>query len=83
MDFQRQPLEYNAEENVTEYRLRVVVNVELIDRETGEIVWKEGSFAGEATYRTSGKYEQTDSQTANDATKDLARRVVDRTIENW
>jgi len=83
VDFQRQPLEYNSEENVTQYRLRVVTNLELYDGETGELLWTEQGWAGQALYRTSGKYEQTDSQTLDEAIQDLARRVVDRTIEDW
>jgi len=82
-DFQRQPLEYDSEEDVTQYRLRVVTNLKCFDGESGKLIWRERGFAGEATYRTSGKYEQTDSQTVNEAIKDLARRVVNRTIENW
>lgn len=81
--FERQPLRYDTNENITEYRVNVVVNLELIDQKKQEIVWTEQNFAGESTYRTSGQFSKSESAAIQEAIKDLARRVVERTVENW
>ena len=83
VDFTREPLRYDTNDNVIEYRLRTVVNIELYDEKTGELVWKENGFAGEASYRTTGQYAKSESVTTNEAIEDLARRIVERTVENW
>jgi len=81
--FERQPLRYDANENITEYRINVVVDIELHDLEKETIVWTENNFAGESTYRTSGRFAKSEVTAVKEAIKDLARRVVERTVENW
>lgn len=82
-DFKRDALRYDANDNIEEYRVKIVVNMELQDAKTGKTLWKENSFAGETTYRTSGTMVKTENAAVNDAINDLARRVVERTIEAW
>ena len=83
VSFERQPLRYDANDNVTEYRLSVVVNMELRDLYEKEAVWKESGFAGETTYRTSGELSKTEGTAIQEAIKDLAQRIVERTVEDW
>jgi len=83
IDFRREPLRYDTNENVVEYRISVVVNIELYDKEKKKIVWTENSFAGESTYRTSGQYAKSESVAAKEAMDDLAQRIVERTVEDW
>ena len=83
IDFQRKPLRYDANENVVEYRLSVVVDIELHDLKEGKIVLREKGFAGESTYRTTGQFAKSESVAMDAAISDLARRIVERTVENW
>jgi len=83
VDFKREPLRYDANEYVIEYRLSVVVNMEFKDLKKGEIVWAEDNFAGESTYRTTGQFAKSEDKAAGDAIIDLARRIVERAVENW
>ncbi|MCQ9206580.1 MAG: LPS assembly lipoprotein LptE [Omnitrophica bacterium] len=83
VSFERQPLRYDANDNVTEYRLSVVVNMKLHDLYEKETVWKESDFAGETTYRTSGALSKTESAAIQEAIEDLAQRIVERTVEDW
>ena len=83
IDFRREPLRYDTNDNVTEYRISIAVDIELFDSVTGELVWEEKTFAGEATYRTSGQYSKSESTATEEAIEDLARRIVERTVENW
>lgn len=83
IDFKKEALRYDRNNNVEEYRVRAVVNIELKSARTDKTVWKEKEFAGEATYRTGGSLAATESASIKEATSDLARRVVERTIEGW
>ena len=82
-DFNRDALRYDANDNVEEYRIKLIVSLELKDLKSGKVVWSEKDFAGETTYRTSGTLAKTEAAAVNDAIKDLARRVVERTVEAW
>lgn len=83
VDFKRDSLRYDADENVIEYRLRAAVDMELYDNREGKLLWQERGFAGEATYRTTGQFASSENAAVEEALKDLARRVVERTVENW
>ncbi|MBP7055816.1 MAG: hypothetical protein KBB52_03085 [Candidatus Omnitrophica bacterium] len=83
IDFKRDPLRYDTNDNIEEYRIKLIVNLELIDADTGESLWKENGFAGETTYRTSGPLAMTEDAAVNNTVKDLARRIVERTVEAW
>lgn len=83
VDFKRDALRYDANDNVEEYRIKLMVNMELEDSKSGKTVWKEKDFAGETTYRTSGSLAKSESSAVTDAITDIARRIVERTIEAW
>lgn len=82
IDFRNEALRYDRNDNVEEYRVRMVVNMELQTRD-GRTRWKENSFAGEDLYRTSGPLAKSESSAITAANSDLARRVVERTVEEW
>ena len=83
VDFKRDALRYDTNDNVEEYRVKLLVNMELTNNKTGVVMWKEKGFAGETTYRTSGSLAKSDDAAVNDAVDDLARRIVERTVEAW
>ena len=83
IDYQRNALRYSDNQDVEEYRVSVILSMNLYDGETGELKWSEPSFAGEATYFTSGPLVTTEESAAEQAIEDLAKRVVERTIEDW
>ncbi|MCM8766314.1 MAG: LPS assembly lipoprotein LptE [Candidatus Omnitrophica bacterium] len=82
VDYLRQPLRYAESDVVEEYRISLVVNLSLKDKE-GNLLWKENHFIGDTTYRLTGPLTRTEQEAVNDAVADLARRIVNRTIENW
>lgn len=82
-DFKRDPVRYDSNDNVEEYRIKLIVDLELIDAKNKKTVWKEKSFAGETTYRTGGSLSKSEDAAVNDAIDDLARRIVERTVEAW
>ncbi len=83
VDFRREALRYDANNNVEEYRIIMIVNIELTNHKTGKVMWTEKGFSGETTYRTSGSLAKSDTAAVNDAIIDLARRIVERTVEAW
>ena len=83
VDFRNEALRYNRNDNIEEYRVRIVVNLELINAKDGSTRWKEAGFAGESLYNTTGSLAKSEADAIKDARADLARRVVERTIEEW
>ena len=81
--FERDDLRIDQNQNVQEYRLRIIVSLSMIDNATGETFWSEPSFAGESTYFLTGPQAKSESEALNDALTDISRRAVERTIENW
>ena len=82
-DFRQFPLSYDNEENVEEYRIEIFVEVELSDRRDGKLLWKESSFMGQTSYTVSGPHAKSEEEAIKLAVKDLAVRIVERTVEAW
>ena len=83
LSFEQDDLREDTNQNVQEYRIRIIVSLVLKDTATGKVIWKEPSFAGETTYFLTGPQAQSQSAAVDTALTDLATRVVERTIENW
>ena len=81
--FQQDELRQDTNQNVQEYRARVIVSLTLTEKESGKVLWKEPSFAGETTYFLTGAQAETQSAAIDAALTDLANRIVERTIDNW
>jgi hypothetical protein len=76
-------LRQDINQNIQEYRIRVIVSLTLTDNADGKVLWTEPSFTGETTYFLTGPQALTQSAAIDAALTDLATRVVERTIENW
>ncbi|MBF0330430.1 MAG: LptE family protein [Candidatus Omnitrophica bacterium] len=83
LSFDREELRVNTNDTVKEYRIRITAALKLIDPAEDKPVWEEPSFAGEATYYTTGPLAKSESQAIQEALTDFAQRTVARTIENW
>ena len=83
IDFRNEALRYDRDNDVEEYRVRLVINMVMKNAGDGKVRWTENSFAGESLYRTTGPLAKSESTAIKEAADDLARRVVERTIEEW
>lgn len=83
VDYRQEPLRYDDNMNVQEYRVILVVNMKLEDVKAGKVVWEEKGFAGETTYNTGGQFGADANAAVSKAVVDLARRIVERTVEAW
>lgn len=81
--FRRDALRYDASQQVEEWRLNIVVNVRFIDQTTNTLMWQEDGFTGDTTYFTLGTNAESESTALDRAITDLARRIVERTVEDW
>ena len=81
--YTREPLRYDASDNVEEYRALVSVNIKLKDTSTGKFMWKENGFTGESTYWITGPLTKSEDSAVQAAIQDLAERIVEKTTEGW
>lgn len=80
---ERQELRITENEDVQEFRVNIIMDLTLWDPVDQKEVWHEPSFAGEATYFVSGPLAKSESAAIAEALDDLARRIVERTLEDW
>ena len=83
MEFRRDPVRYTENNDVEEYRLNIVVNLSMWDNHKNELLWQEQNFTGDTTYFTTGAQAVSEDTAVNAAITDLARRIVERTVEQW
>ncbi|MBN1493375.1 MAG: LptE family protein [Candidatus Omnitrophica bacterium] len=81
--YDQETLRYEDRAKVKEYRLFIGVDISLIDNRTGEIIWTERNFTGRTEYFRTGTYATTERTAMLSARDDLAKKVVDRIIEDW
>lgn len=88
IEYRKDPLGYTSDnENITEYRINIYVNLSLWDSKENKLVWQENNFNGNASYFTGYASGNTimisEDQAVNNAIDDLSRRIVERTVEQW
>ena len=81
--FSRDELRFDASSNIEEWRLSITVNLRFTDQTTKLLLWEETSFTGDTTYFTVGAGAESESSALDRAVTDLARRIVERTVEDW
>ncbi|MDD5097923.1 MAG: LptE family protein, partial [Candidatus Omnitrophica bacterium] len=67
IDFRKDPLRYDNSDNVSEYRINLVVNISLWDRADNKLIWEENSFTGDTTYFATGSQAKTEDNAVTDA----------------
>ena len=81
--FVREPLSFTSTEEVEEYRLTLFVDLTLWDNRRQKVFWEEKRFVGDTTFFTTGRLAKSEEKARTEAMKELARRIVDRTVEEW
>jgi hypothetical protein len=81
--YERQPIRYDENENVLEYRVNVIVDLVLWHNGENRLVWEEKGFVGEAEYLPTGVGATSEADAVNKALEDLGQRVVERIVEDW
>jgi hypothetical protein len=84
--FRRDALRYDANQQVEEWRLNIVVNLRFVDQKAGTVMWEEEGFTGDTTYfaiASGSQVVESEASALDRAITDLARRIVERSVENW
>ena len=81
IDYRKDALRYTGKDDkeVEEYRISLVVNLKLYGNPSKTLLWEIKNFVGDTTYFT----QESESSAISQAINDLARRVVDRTVDIW
>jgi len=82
VQYRKDPLRYQNEV-VQEYRISLVCDIKLINQKDSKVLFEEENVTGDTTYFTTGALQKTETSALNDALLDLARRIVNRIVENW
>lgn len=82
INYNRTAVRYTDNDDVQEYRIQVVVSLTMLDAE-GKVMWEEPSFAGEASFYLTGPSASSEAGAVDAAINDLAKRIVERTVEDW
>jgi len=83
-EFRRDSLRYvRTTEEVEEYRITLVVNLSLIDKKENKMLWQENNLVGDTSYFTEGLMAEPEQQAIQKAVEDIARRIVERVVEDW
>lgn len=82
-EYHRAELRATDSDETEEYRIYIVIDMSLHDTRDNELRWEEKGFTGEATFFTTGPRVTSEDSAINEAIEDLARRIVERTIEDW
>ena len=84
LSYDRSALRYTDNDDVQEYRIHITVFLEMWSAHNVVAAdWTESSFVGEATYFVTGASARSEEAAVEDALTDLARRIVERTVEDW
>jgi hypothetical protein len=83
VNYRRDSLREASDDTPEEYRVTIFMDLALTNPKTGKLIWEKKSFAGEANYYTTGQYTKTESQAVQDASRDLARRIIELIVETW
>jgi len=82
-NYSRSGLRFTDDDDVQEYRVTITVDFELWNTKYEEVSWHEPNFSGEAEYFVTGSQATSETDAIKEAINDLARRIVERTIEDW
>ena len=84
VDYRKDVLRYqNNQEDAAEYRVSIVMGFKLFKKGEENSLWAEPNFTADATYFTSGTQAITEAQALDLAVADLAKRLVERIVEDW
>jgi len=84
INFEKQPLRYDQlSQNVEEYRANIIVDISLEDVTKSKRVWSEKGFVGFFECNQTGPNSVSEDTAINNAIADLAKRIVERTVEDW
>lgn len=83
IDYRRDALRYSDNDDIQEYRLSVVLDVVVTRAKGHKVLWRSQGFAGSTSFFLSGPHATSEDEAVVKTIEDVARRVVEQTIELW
>ena len=83
VDYRRDALRYSSGDDIQEFRLSVALDITVYETRTHKVLWHDTHLTGDTSFFLSGPRAVSEDQAAQKALEDVARRVVDKTIEVW
>ena len=80
--YRKDPLRYQ-DRDVREFKISLVCDIRLYGSDPSDLIWEEIDMIGDTTFFTSGSLSKSETAALDDAISDLARRIVNRIVENW
>jgi len=81
--YRQESMRYTSTEGVKQYRLYIATHLVFKKRATGEVIWEETGFVGYDDYFIEGGDAISERAAANNAIEDVAKKIVDRIVEDW
>ena len=82
-DYRRDALRYSKGDDVQEYRLSIHLDVIVYESQGHKVLWHDQNVVGDTTFFLSGPRAITEDEALTQVVEDVARRVVEKTIELW
>lgn len=85
-DYRRDALRYSEGDDIQEYRLSILIDVTVSRTSPADasqkLLWHE-PVAGDTTFFLTGPRAESEDEAVSRAVEDVARRVIEKTIELW
>jgi len=81
--YNRNALRFSSNDVTREYRLTIGASLKLVEARTGKLIWSATRVEGETTFFINVALPEDERRARPDALEDLARHVVERTVERW
>ncbi len=83
VNYKKEALSYDVQEVVKEYNLAIVVSVTFTDLINNQVLWQEPSMYESVTYYAVGSQAETEDDALDRLAEELARKIVNRTLQGW
>lgn len=83
ISYKKEALSYDVSESVKEYNLVVVVSVSFIDLTTGQVLYQDPNVYQAVSYYAVGPKSETEDEALERLAEELARKIVNRTLQGW
>ena len=86
LEYRREPFSVDANENVQEYRVEIIVAAQYVDLRKNKVIWEEARLSQWATYNfveVGGQPAETENDGILRALAKLTADILNRTVEGW
>ena len=83
VNYKKEALSYDVQEIVNEYNLAIVVSATFTDLINNQVLWQEPSMYESVPYYAIGPNAETEDEAFDRLAEELARKIVNRTLQGW